>query len=172
VQVERIKRSARSLISTLGDTLAAFRSGETGDVEFSLRAGLDSVLEPLAVQAQSKGLRLAWSVGPDVPDRLRGDEDTLLQAVRNVVVHAVRAAVHGAVEVRVGSPAASSPDGVTLRFEIRSPAPGFPDNEPHPGHKGLGLPRAGALVHALGSTLLMTPGPDGSVSFSLRLQHA
>jgi CheY-like chemotaxis protein len=196
--VESIRRSARALMCTLGDTLDIPRSPGTEAVEFSLRSGLDSLLEPLAVQAQSKGLHLEWSVEPDVPDLLRGDEDTLLQALRNVAVHAVKFTPHGSVKVWVGRadpssraappdpadvPGSADPageaDAILLLFEVRGSATSAPsapsgqDGDPAPLRpRCLGLDQARELVRGLGSVLRETgePGQPTTCSFAVWLK--
>jgi len=75
--LEMVKTSGLGLLALINDILD-FSRVEAGRLEldqvgFVLAETLGSVLGPLAVGAQRKGLQLTWRSDADVPPRLVGD---------------------------------------------------------------------------------------------------
>jgi len=103
--VRIVRRSGENLLAIVNDILDLARI-ESGKVSlrkevFSLRGVLDQALRPLAATARQKGLSLAWSVDPGVPDILAGDPGRLGQVLVNLAGNAVKYSEHGQVTVTV-----------------------------------------------------------------------
>jgi signal transduction histidine kinase len=127
-----VKQSADSLLSVVNDVLD-FSKIEAGELEldatpFSLREGLDDIIQPLAVQAHEKGLELLCQVQPEVPDALIGDLDRLRQILVNLVGNALKFTEHGevVVEVRRDENAPHSADECVLHFLVTDTGIGIP----------------------------------------------
>src|SRR4030095_3364966 len=80
-----VKSAADSLLGVINDLLD-FSKIEAGKLEldpadFSLRAAVGDTLRALAVRAHRKGLGLACTIQPDVPDALVGDAGRLRQVL-------------------------------------------------------------------------------------------
>ncbi len=103
--LQMVKTSADGLLTVINDILD-FSKIEAGKLElvpasFALRESLKDTLRPFAVRAQQKGLRLTWSISPEVPDQLVGDVGRLRQILVNLVSNAIKFTEHGAILVNV-----------------------------------------------------------------------
>ena len=85
--------------------------------DFSLADVLEYVRAMTAGPATAQGLRLSFSVGPDVPAALVGDGLRLGQVLLNLVGNAVKFTNAGGVDVLVTRRREQGPDG--LRFTVR-----------------------------------------------------
>jgi PAS domain S-box-containing protein len=127
-----IRMSGDSLLTLINDVLD-FSKIEAGKLElektvFSLRNTLGETMESLAVQADNKGLELAFRVSPDAPDALEGDPVRLRQIIVNLVGNAIKFTESGEVflDVSVGS---RESEDVTLRFAVSDTGIGIPDEK-------------------------------------------
>jgi signal transduction histidine kinase/CheY-like chemotaxis protein len=114
-------QSAESLLRLLNDILD-FSKIEAGKLElesipFSLRDALGDTLQALAMRASDKGLEIAFSIPPAVPDVLVGDPGRLRQIVVNLVGNAIKFTDHGEVVVNV-EPIDVGQTEATLRFSV------------------------------------------------------
>ena len=103
--MEMVKKSADALLAVINDILD-FSKIEAGKLDldhvpFGLRDTLGDTLSTLALRAYQKGLELACSVSPDVPDSLVGDPGRLRQIVVNLVGNALKFTERGEVVVTV-----------------------------------------------------------------------
>src|SRR5207248_6271156 len=129
-----VRKSADALLALINDILdfSKIEAGklELDRIEFSLRDSLGDTLSTLALRAQQKGLELAYSVAPDVPDGLVGDPGRLRQVVVNLVGNAIKFTESGEVVVsaeraepeapaRETNALAGASGSVVLRFSIR-----------------------------------------------------
>jgi len=76
---------------------------EIREAEFSLRGLSESVLDLFAVTARSKGLELACTLAPDLPDTLVGDEMRVRQVLFNLVGNALKFTDRGRIDVEIAS---------------------------------------------------------------------
>ena len=101
-----IDQSARALLALI-DEILDFSKIEAGKLElangpFSLRDCVQKAVELLAPRASEKALDLRWSVAPDVPAYLTGDEARVRQIVLNLLSNAVKFTDAGSVTISVG----------------------------------------------------------------------
>jgi two-component system, sensor histidine kinase and response regulator len=103
--VEAIDSSARTLKSLIDDILD-FSKIEAGKLDldddtFSIVGSTQSVVELLAPQAAAKGIDIAWSVDPAMPDYVIGDQVRVRQIMTNLIGNAVKFTTAGGVLVTV-----------------------------------------------------------------------
>jgi len=115
-----VRDSGEALLDLLNDILD-FSMLDAGTLNldplpFALRDYLAATLKPLAAQAQQKGLKLAFAVHPEVPDRLVGDPCRLGQILCKVVENAIKFTTQGEVMVTVDT-------AVTIGAASPSPTP-------------------------------------------------
>jgi PAS domain S-box-containing protein len=123
-----VQSSAEALLALINDILdfSKIEAGrlELDPIEFALRDSLADMLNTLAVRAQSKGLELAYSVKPEVPDALIGDVYRLRQVLMNLVGNAIKFTDQG--EIVVAVEAMSERDGDhELHFSVRDTGVGI-----------------------------------------------
>jgi signal transduction histidine kinase/AmiR/NasT family two-component response regulator/HPt (histidine-containing phosphotransfer) domain-containing protein len=167
-----VKSSADSLLTVINDILD-FSKIEAGKLtleatDFCLRAGLDDLLKPLALRANTKGLKLTYDVEPAVPDRLNGDPVRLRQILMNLLGNAIKFTEQGVVTLQVGLTAQVERE-VWLRFTVRDTGIGIPPEKQQTifrpfeqadssmtrryGGTGLGLTICDQLVRLMGGQI-------------------
>ncbi|MEA2237625.1 MAG: two-component system, sensor histidine kinase and response regulator [Thermoanaerobaculia bacterium] len=170
-QLDMARRSAQTLLATIGDVLdftrLEARRLELEPVYFSIRQLLADTLKPLGITAAEKALMLVYAVAAEVPDRLWGDPLRLRQILVNLTGNAIKFTSRGEVVVRVGCEAMSA-DGVTAVFEVSDTGAGVDPSLlpllPGPfvaahsllrrqAGSGLGLAIVSRLLDAMGGTL-------------------
>ena len=82
---------------------------------------VQGAVELLAPRAHEKGLEIAWTIDPELPSSVIGDEARVRQILLNLIGNAVKFTERGGVLVRVLSSAA---DG-HLRFTVKDTGPGI-----------------------------------------------
>jgi PAS domain S-box-containing protein len=102
-RVLKIDSAAEHLLSTINDILDLTKI-EAGKMElqvddFSLSETVNRVLDLVREEADHAGLTLSFEQN-DVPDRLRGDETRLRQALLNYVSNAVKFTRQGSIHIR------------------------------------------------------------------------
>jgi signal transduction histidine kinase/CheY-like chemotaxis protein/HPt (histidine-containing phosphotransfer) domain-containing protein len=103
--LDMVKSSADALLTVVNDILD-FSKIEAGKLEleavnFSLRDCIGTILKPLGMRADQKGLELTADISPEVPDRLLGDPLRLRQILINLIENAIKFTEHGDVMLRV-----------------------------------------------------------------------
>src|SRR4029077_3990352 len=100
-----LKSSGDSLLGVINDILdfSKVESGklELDPIEFHLHDVVGEALRGFALQADEKGLELAYLVDPEVPDCVVGDSGRLRQVLLNLVGNAIKFTPKGEVIVRV-----------------------------------------------------------------------
>jgi PAS domain S-box-containing protein len=103
--LETASQSAHDLLSLLEDLLDFSHleadSYELQSQHFSLRAMLESALQPLILRARERGLELFSEVQADVPDQVEGDARRLRQVVAQLLRNAIKYTEQGEVELRI-----------------------------------------------------------------------
>jgi PAS domain S-box-containing protein len=155
--------------------------------EFDPRALAESVARTFAEPAAANGLTLSCELSPDLPERVRGDEARLRQALHQLVGNAVKFTGAGTVGLRLHASGAS--EEPVLTFEVEDTGPGIPPEEQarlfqpftqldgsasrRHGGTGLGLALARRLAQAMGGelSLLSEPGRGSTFTFTARFER-
>lgn len=190
-----VQSSAEGLLIIINDILD-FSKIEAGKldldpVDFTLRSRLGDILKPLGIRAQSKGIELAYRVGPTVPHDLVGDPIRLQQILVNLVGNALKFTERGEVVVGVEREADEGPAArVLLHFTVRDTGIGLAQDklklifEPFTqadgsmtrkyGGTGLGLTICGRLVEMMGGRIWAesAPGQGSTFHFTARFDVA
>ena len=164
-----VKGSSESLLQVINDILD-FSKIEAGKLDldpvpFQLRESLSTILKPLSVRAEAKGLELACHVHSDVPEDVVGDPLRMRQVILNLVGNALKFTEKGEVVVEVGV-AGKAEKELFLHFCVRDTGVGIPREkldsifEPFSqadgsmtrrfGGTGLGLTISSRLVEMMG----------------------
>ncbi|WP_017327219.1 response regulator [Synechococcus sp. PCC 7336] len=102
---ETVRHSSNALVETISDILD-FSKIEADRLEleeqpFSLRQGVEDILDVLAPLASQKGLELVASIAPEVPPYILGDVTRLRQILMNLVGNGIKFTEWGEVVVTV-----------------------------------------------------------------------
>eukprot|EP00898_Chlorokybus_atmophyticus_P008875 jgi/Chlat1/898/Chrsp107S01335 len=105
-------------------------------VEFVVADRLEHAAQMLGVRAQAKGLELICRVHPNVPVRLRGDPDRLVQVAVNLLSNSVKFTDEGEITMDVSVVEDSSEhkkdfSKVELCICVRDTGMGVPDDKKH-----------------------------------------
>jgi two-component system sensor histidine kinase/response regulator len=186
----KIRTSSEALLSIINDILD-FSKVEAGRMEieaeeFDLEALLENVSNLFIVQAEEKGLELAFEICPEVPRVVRGDALRLGQVMNNVVGNAVKFTERGEVHVRVCQ-VAEEPGFSTISFRVQDTGIGMGEEQMAQlfqpftqgdgsitrrfGGSGLGLAISKRLVDMMGGDFAVESetGAGSTFSFTLRL---
>lgn len=179
-----MKISSGSILSVINNTLDIEKI-EAGFIEleslrFSLRNSLGETVKMLSFEAQRKGLHLAFTVAPDVPDMVRGDPMRLRQIVLNLLSNAIKFTDHGQVIMQVTRQKLSDSE-LTCCFAISDTGPGIALNRQAAifapfvqadksvarqyGGSGLGLSIVSRLVRLMSGNLWLESLPGNGSTF-------
>ena len=182
--LQTIKLSGDVLLELINDILdfSKIEAGklELDPVEFDVRESLGDSLKTLAVRAHQKGLELAASIEPDVPETIIGDSIRLRQVIINLIGNAIKFTDQGEVVVRVVKEAES--DGqVHLKFSVTDTGIGIPADKQVKifqafaqadgsttrkyGGTGLGLSISAQLVQMMGGRIWVESEIDKGSTF-------
>jgi two-component system sensor histidine kinase/response regulator len=124
-----VKSSADLLLSILNDILdfskIESRKLEFESIPFSVRDLVASMLKPLAIKADQKGLELLFDFDPAVPAGIIGDPVRLQQVLTNLVGNAIKFTEHGHVLIEVREEAHSA-GSTMLHFAVTDTGMGIP----------------------------------------------
>ena len=131
-RLELVQSCAAALLSLLNDILD-FSKVEAGKLElvpgaFSLRQCAGEVLRMLALRAHQKGLELIFSMHPQAPDSLVGDDARLRQILFNLVGNAINFTPHGEVVLHVW-PEPDACGVLWLHFMVADTGVGIPTGQ-------------------------------------------
>ncbi|MBC8055097.1 MAG: response regulator [Rhizobiales bacterium] len=183
--------SGSSLMTILNDVLdhSKIEAGKLNlaHAPFSLHALAVSVISLFRGNAESKGLKLALDLEPDVEEWVIGDAQRLKQVLLNLVGNAIKFTERGEVVLRIAPQRASSGLAGAL-FEVRDTGIGIPagamDSLFQPFHQvdgtrsrrrggtGLGLAISQRIVEAMGGRIEVKsrPGQGSRFRFALALE--
>ncbi len=201
--LDAVRRSAQQLMALLNDLLD-FSKIEAGKFEleeqsFDLERAVTGLIEPLAIEADQKGVELFVEISPETPRRLVGDPQRLGQVIVNLVANAVKFTDEGEILVQVkplgGADAAGE---LSLYFAVSDTGIGVPADKQGAifegfqqadtsttrryGGTGLGLTISRELVQMMGGQLrVQSPseaigravgGPGSTFHFTARFRRA
>jgi signal transduction histidine kinase len=128
VAARTIQQSGEHLLSLITDILDHSKI-EAGKLELTpgpieLRAMVRGVADMIALRAHEKDVAFHWTVEPDVPRGIVGDEKCLRQVLINLLGNAVKFTTCGDVRLQVALLSARGGD-VRLRFDVRDTGSGI-----------------------------------------------
>jgi signal transduction histidine kinase/CheY-like chemotaxis protein len=185
---ETIFSSCRSLLGIVNDVLdmSKVEAGELKlqNADLDLHQVIETVLSPMRVLAQSKGLTLRAEL-EGMPERaVRGDDMRLRQVLVNLVGNAIKFTPKGSVTLRV-APHELSPEYVRVRFSVEDTGIGMNEQaakevfQPFKqadesttrkfGGTGLGLSISKRLVEMMGGDLALRTAPAAGSVFTFEL---
>jgi PAS domain S-box-containing protein len=188
--IEKINRSARSLLGIIDDILD-FSKLEDGNLtldrmDFDLEKILDNVSEDINVKARDKGLEFAISIDENVPLSLIGDPERLSQVLRNLCSNAVKFTEQGEIVINVGLERKTE-DAYVLKFSVKDSGIGMSEDQVNKlfsaftqgdgsstrkyGGTGLGLTISKNIVTLMGGDIWVDsePGKGSCFCFTVRM---
>ncbi len=185
-----VNRSGQHLLALINDVLeiARIESGRIERIErpFDLFDLLDSIVEVMALRAETKGLALRLERAAGLPRQVTGDLGKLRQILLNLLSNAVKYTPHGGVTLSVEA-AATGDDRVEIRFTVEDSGVGISAAELErifqPFYQtahgvalgegtGLGLAISREYAELLGGQLDAESTPGAGSRFRLRLPLA
>ena len=181
---ETIGKSGRQLLALINSILD-FSRAEAGHItikaaDFDLVAMLGEIRSMLALEAQRKGVRLAFHCTPRTPQLLVGDKHHLEEVLTNLAGNAVKFTEQGFVVIGVDAISRDG-DGVRLRFEVSDTGIGISQDAQKRifdrftqadetiidrfGGTGLGLAIAKQLIELQGGTIGVESVPGHGSTF-------
>ncbi len=196
--LETARSSADTLLVILNDILdyskVEARRIELDPMPFNLNEMVGDAMKSLALDAHKKGLELAYSIGPNVPDDVVGDPTRLRQILVNLTGNAIKFTAQGEVIVNVshepGGHSGLSLAGVSLHFSVRDTGIGIPPEKQSRlfrpfeqadssttrqfGGTGLGLAICKSIVELMGGKIWLEsePGAGTVVHFIVTLESS
>jgi len=196
--VETMRTNGDTLLLLIDDILdlAKVESGHLTleHLSFDLGEMVERTIETFAPRVREKGLKLSWSVAPDLPRKCVGDPLRLRQILNNLISNALKFTEHGAVAMHVDRDpkhsASTSSTHMWVRFSISDTGIGIdPDGvesifesftqadssiSRRYGGSGLGLAIVKRLVDLYEGTIVVNSAPGRGSTFivTLRLQLA
>ena len=125
--LEKIQSAGGHMVSLINDILD-FSKIDAGKLDlevgnFDLHRVVQNLVQLTEGRAREKGLQMAYELGPEVPQYLRGDSLRLGQIIINYVNNAIKFTERGGVTLRVSkiSSASDTENSTTqhLRFEVQ-----------------------------------------------------
>ena len=190
---QAVRKSAVTLLELI-DEILDFSKIEAGHVDLAsdpvdIIDCVQSAVELLAPRAYQKHLQLAWSMAPDMPRHVTGDETRLRQILLNLLGNAVKFTEEGGVSVWVGAERADN-GCHHIQIVIRDTGPGLsdeararifmeferavPNGALHESGTGLGLAIAQRLAQSMGGGISVASrlGAGATFTLSIRLPGA
>jgi PAS domain S-box-containing protein len=127
--LEAIKTSSESLMNIINDILdfskIEAKKFELDPVQFNLRDTIHNIISVMAIQADRKGLELAYSIPPDIPDRVIADPGRLRQILTNLIGNGIKFTAKGEVIVTLEK-GEQTPSGTLIHFKVKDTGIGIP----------------------------------------------
>jgi len=184
--------SAESLLTLLNDILdlAKIEAGrmELQTVPTSICQVVEQSVQFLRAAASDKGLKVSWTVSPEVPPELSADQLRLREVLLNLLGNAIKFTDEGSVHVSVDVEEHDE-RAARLRFSVRDTGPGIPPDKQKiifesfrqgdgsttrkHGGTGLGLSISQRLVEMMGGDIWVEsePGAGSTFCFTARFDR-
>ena len=187
--LEMAKLSADRMMTVINDILD-FSKIEAGKLDleltpFGVRESLANIIAPLSLRAQLKGLKLTWSVCPEVPEEVVADPTRLAQILGNLLENAIKFTSRGEVELQVEL-GRQQANGALLHLSVRDTGIGIPLEKQKSifeafsqadsstsrrfGGTGLGLTISARLVEMMGGRLWVESQPGEGSRFHFTVE--
>ncbi len=192
--VQLIKDSAMSLLSVLNQIIDYSKlevsSTRLRDIDFRLEDLLTGILSQHEKIAESKGIKLEYTISDGVPGWMRGDSGKIRQILSNLINNAVKFTRRGQILIDI-SPSAAKPDikdddgiiyvqilvndtGIGIpQDKLESMFDSFTQAEDHLSHGsgglGLGLAIVNRLLQVIGGTIRCSSMEGDGSTFSIVL---
>jgi two-component system, sensor histidine kinase len=187
-----VKNSADALLTIINDILD-FSKIEAGKLDldshaFNLRECVRESLRLVSARAKDKGLAIACTVAPDVPERIVSDPLRLGQILLNLTGNAIKFTESGEVGVEISR--CDAPNGLELEVAVRDTGMGIPEDKQSTifqafaqadgsmtrrfGGTGLGLTISARLVEMMGGKIWVESrlGEGSCFRFTIRVAVA
>jgi signal transduction histidine kinase/CheY-like chemotaxis protein len=184
-----VRASARNLLAILNQILdiSKIDAGrlQLESVDFELRSALDTTLEPMRLEAESKGLQFGTHFDADLPAWIKGDPVRLAQILSNLLNNAIKFTPAGFITCSVEAHRNDGP--VMLAFSIRDTGIGIAKDQHGRifeafsqadasttrrfGGTGLGLAIVDYLVTAMGGQIKLVSTPGEGSEFRVDLPY-
>ncbi len=187
-----IDQSARTLLALIDEILdfSKIEAGklELADVPFALETCVQGAVELLAPRAHEKGLEMAWSVDPQLPQLVSGDEVRVRQILLNLLSNAVKFTDTGGVSVNAVASldaAVDATDEVGVEIVVEDTGIGMSREDMQglfaefeqadaairrrDGGTGLGLAISMQLARAMGGEIRVVSAPGKGSTFKVVL---
>jgi diguanylate cyclase (GGDEF)-like protein len=119
---EMARDSGEALLSVINDVLdfSKIEAGKSDleEIDFDLRATVESALDLVAALAHDKGLEVVGRIDADIPLGMRGDPGPLRQVMTNLLSNAVKFTESGEVLLTVGPAEHELNDSVGIRVQV------------------------------------------------------
>lgn len=179
-----VRVSADGLMTIINDLLdfAKIESGKLSldPIVFNLEDALSDTVKALAVEAQRKGLELAYQMQNEIPEMVCGDVGRVRQVITNLIGNAIKFTQYGDVLVRVTNESWRA-DEVLLHFMVSDTGIGIaPDVQTRIfdpfiqadasvsrryGGTGLGLTISARIVEMFGGRIWVESEPGKGSTF-------
>lgn len=179
------KNALDSLLDLVTDLLdfSKLEAGKTEleEVAFQIEEVVQSTVQIMSESARDKGLGVAYTIEPGVPETMAGDPGRLRQVLLNLLGNAVKFSEAGNISVHVSRLDHPGND-IMLRFSVADNGIGVPEDLQEQifeafaqadgsttrefGGTGLGLAIASQIVDALGGTMSVISEVDLGSDFT------
>jgi PAS domain S-box-containing protein len=187
--LEMAELSADRMMTVINDILD-FSKIEAGKLDldptpFCVRESLANIIAPPSLRAQLKGLKLTWSVCPEVPEEVVADPTRLAQILGNLLENAIKFTSQGEIELQVEL-GRQQANGAVLHFWVRDTGIGIPREKQKSifeafaqgdsstsrkfGGTGLGLTISARLVEMMGGRIWVESQPGEGSRFHFTVQ--
>ncbi len=191
-KIHLAKNSANALLTLINDILDFSKIEadrlDLEEIDFTLPALFEELVETLALEAQSKGLELSLDMGHLPVSWVKGDPTRLRQILLNLLNNAIKFTQEGGIHVRVYLQ--EEPDFLLLTTEVIDTGIGISEAEQNRlfqpfsqadtsttrkyGGTGLGLAITRSLCEMMGGFIDLRSqlGQGSNFTFQVQLKHA
>lgn len=181
--------SSKRLVQILNDLLDASKlQAHAVSLEnrwFSLKPIVGDIVQLIAREAQSKGVKLISNVSRELPEQVCGDELRVRQIFQNLIFNALKFTEQGSITITLEETVKSSPGRREIRFAVTDTGIGIPAEQQSTifepfvqaepatsrvyGGTGLGLSICKTLVELMGGTIAVESTPGKGSTFTVLL---
>jgi signal transduction histidine kinase/DNA-binding response OmpR family regulator len=117
-----IQTNSETLLGLINDVLDFSKIEanviELEEIEFNFREVIEDVFDALYFKAENKGLTMISNCPPDLPAKVRGDQQRIRQVITNLVGNAIKFTENGEIIVKIEQEKISEENAVKLKCSI------------------------------------------------------